>query len=239
MTGLAVVIPAHDEEALIGRCLHSVAAAVDVARAARPDLRVEVVVVLDACTDSSREIAAAYSVTRLELDARCVGAARREGVRRALAALSDIPAGEVWLANTDADSAVPENWLTAQLHLMADGVDLMLGTVRPDFADLTARHAEYWAATHPRGRPAGNVFGANLGIRGSAYREAGGFARLAEHEDVRLVDRAVATGAVVRASDECEVLTSGRSSGRTPGGYAAFVRGVHEALSAVEDEHVA
>lgn len=139
---------------------------------------------------------------------------------------------DTWLAQTDADSAVPSDWLTCQLALMRSGVDVMLGTVRPDFRDLSARHARYWLRTHPRGRPAGNVHGANLGIRASTYVESGGFPDVEEHEDVLLVRAARERGARVRTTDACEVLTSGRFTGRTPGGYAAFVRAVHERLEA-------
>lgn len=231
MTGVGVVIPANDEEALIERCLRAVTVAAETLRVAHPAVRVEVVLVLDACTDRSDEIAAGWPVTRVRLDARRVGAARREGVHRALALLGDVPPSEIWLAHTDADSAVPAHWLLTHLAAMRAGADLLLGTVRPDPADLTARHTAHWAATHPRGRPAGNVHGANLGVRGSVYLDAGGFAAVAEHEDVGLVERAVALGAEVRVSDEAEVLTSGRFVGRTPGGYAAFVRATHDALA--------
>ncbi|WJL97341.1 glycosyltransferase [Microbacterium sp. ET2] len=219
---MAVVVPVHDEQELLARCLTSLTAAVGAAE--RAGVRVEVVTVLDACTDRSAAIADGFDVTVVEVSAARVGAARRAGVAEALRLLDPVDLGDVWIANTDADSAVPANWLTHQLTLMRAGSDVVLGTVRPDFADLAPAHAAYWRATHHRGRPPGNTHGANLGVRGSVYRAAGGFTEVPEHEDVRLVEAARALGAVVTASDVAEVLTSGRVEGRTPGGYAAFVR---------------
>jgi len=220
MTGaaVAVVIPVHDEEELLAGCLRAVTAAV-----AAAGVPVEIVVALDACTDASADIAARAGVRAVVLNAGRVGAAREAGAREALRLLAGGPGG-LWLAHTDADSEVPENWIAHQLALRDAGADLMLGTVRPDFRALSARHVAHWRATHHRGRPAGNVHGANLGIRADAYLAAGGFPALAEHEDVQLVERVRTSGARVVVSDECEVVTSARFVGRTPGGYAGFLR---------------
>ncbi|MBD8205846.1 MULTISPECIES: glycosyltransferase [unclassified Microbacterium] len=226
MRAVAVVIPAHDEEALIGRCLASVVRAVAQARSFEPDLAVTVVVVLDACTDTTAPQVRRWPVDTLEIAARNVGTARRSGVTHALAALATDP-HDTWIAMTDADTVVPPDWITHQLARMDAGADLVLGTVRPDFADLSARHASYWRATHRRGEPAGNVHGANLGVRGSMYARAGGIRDLIEHEDVAFVQAARAAGAAVHVSDAHEVETSGRFTGRTPAGYAAFLRRVH------------
>jgi glycosyltransferase involved in cell wall biosynthesis len=226
MTAVAVVIPAHDEEALIGRCLASVIRAVAHAREREPDLATTVVVVLDACTDTTAPQVRRWPVEVVEVSARSVGTARRTGIAHALSALAS-PSHDTWIAMTDADTVVPRNWITHQLDLMDAGIDLVLGTVRPDFADLSARHAAYWRATHPRGRPPGNVHGANLGVRARTYARAGGIRDLVEHEDVALVRAVRALGAREHASDVHEVETSGRFTGRTPAGYAAFLRQVH------------
>ncbi|MDU0327570.1 glycosyltransferase [Microbacterium sp. KSW2-21] len=231
MRAVVVAIPAHDEEALIGRCLATVTRAVAHAREREPDLDARIVVVLDACTDTTAMQVRRWPVEAVEISSRVVGTARRVGVAHGLAALDADPE-RTWIAMTDADSTVPREWLTHQLDLMDAGIDVVLGTVRPDFADLSDRHAAYWRATHPRGRPAGNVHGANLGIRARTYLEVGGIRDLALHEDVALVDAARAIGARVRASDEHEVETSGRFTGRTPAGYAAFLRRVHAWIDA-------
>lgn len=216
---ILVVVPVHDEEALLARCLASLQRAVDAVQVA-----CQVRVVLDACTDGSDTIAAQHPFTVLRSDANAVGAARDLGIASGLAALARVPAERVWIANTDADSTVPANWLAVQLELAAAGADVVVGTVRPDFDDLTAEHRQHWLDTHVRGVPNGHTHGANLGVRASTYLAAGGFGALAEHEDVRLVDACRDLGAVVAASDAAEVVTSGRFTGRTPGGYAGYLR---------------
>lgn len=221
-----MVIPAHDEEALIGRCLASVTRAVSLARESEPALDIAVVVVLDACSDTTASQVRRWPVEAVEITARRVGAARRIGVAHALTRLTAGPE-DTWIAMTDADTVVPPNWIMHQLDLADAGVDLVLGTVRPDFADLSARHVAHWRATHHRGRPAGNVHGANLGVRASTYARAGGIPDVVEHEDVALVRAARALGAREQASDVHEVETSGRFTGRTPAGYAAFLARVH------------
>ncbi|WP_418276584.1 hypothetical protein ACNHYB_01350 [Isoptericola jiangsuensis] len=68
------------------------------------------------------------------------------------------------------------------------------------------------------------MHGANLGIRASVYRAAGGFAPIPEHEDVAIVAAARTLGARIVPDAAAEVLTSARLVGRTPGGYARHLR---------------
>lgn len=221
---MAVVVPARDEQELVGRCLASVLAARR--RAVREaGVSVDVLVVLDRCTDATAEIVSGFAGVRvLEVDRGTVGAARAAGVRSALAVGPAAP-DETWLACTDADSAVPPRWLLAQARLASVGADLVIGTVRPDFRDLSPAQADAWRATHVPGRPNGHVHGANLGMLAEVYLRAGGFADSAEHEDVDLVARVRALGDVmVVPSAAAEVLTSGRQHGRTSGGYAGYLR---------------
>ncbi|MBE7701040.1 glycosyltransferase [Oerskovia sp. Sa1BUA8] len=224
VTRVAVVVPVNDEEELLPRCLGALEGAVARLRAERPVVPVAVVVVLDACTDGSARIARSSPFTVVETRHRRVGAARREGVRAASALLGRGRPERSWIASTDADSAVPPHWLLHQVALAERGADLVVGTVRPDFDDLSPAQRAAWLATHPVGHANGHVHGANLGVRGDVYRAAGGFPALAEHEDVDLVARARAVGARVVAADDGCVLTSGRSVGRTPGGYARHLR---------------
>ena len=210
---VGVVIPARDEEALIARCLTAVA---DAARTV--DVTVSVIVVADGCLDRTVEIARSFPAVRvLEIESSNVGAARQAGARAAVAL------GAQWLANTDADSVVPPNWLREQLALAETGADIVVGTVRPDFTELTTEQIDAWHATHIPGEPNGHVHGANLGVRTSTYLAAGGYQALPEHEDVELVERLSTLGTVV-ASDAGEVITSARLFGRTPGGYARYLR---------------
>lgn len=225
---MVVVVPVRDEEALLGAALDALRIAVKTAEAS--GVRCVVRIVLDACTDASADIAAASGFVTLQSTAGRVGAARALGVADALHELRDEPLATVWIANTDADSRVPANWLSHQREV-SRRADVCLGTVRPDFADLTPAQRELWPRTHPKGEPAGNVHGANLGLRASTYVESGGFAAIGEHEDVDLVARCRHVGAVVVASDDAEVETSGRTLGRTPGGYAGFLHDQAATLS--------
>lgn len=220
ITRLAIVIPAHDEEQLLARCLTAMDASVRSLTASRPDIDVRVIVVLDACTDGSAAIAARFPVDVERIDRGLVGAARARGVDIALAGTD--PA-TTWIANTDADSAVPLGWASVHVDLAERGADLVLGTVRPDFADLSDAQIVGWIATHEPGVAYGNTHGANLGMRADHYLAAGGFEAVAAHEDVILVDRLREAGAHTFATAACEVLTSGRAEGRAPDGYAAFL----------------
>lgn len=221
---LAVVVPVHDEEELLGDCLASVAGALAQVRGRRPEVRATGWVVLDACTDGSDAVARASGLGLVRLDTRSVGAARAAGVAAALAALGPVPPERVWTAHTDADSVVPPHWLVHQLELADAGADVAVGTVRPDFRDLDDAQVEAWWRRYTPGVANGHVHGANLGIRASALAAAGGFAPVAEHEDVRLVEAARRRGASLVATDAAWVRTSGRQRGRTPGGYARYLR---------------
>ncbi|WP_447942710.1 glycosyltransferase [Microbacterium aurum] len=218
---IVVVVPVRNEAALLAGSLLALADAVDSARGR--GLRCEVRIVLDACTDASRDVAARAGFPFIECDAVRVGTARRLGIAEGLRAIDAIAADRVWIANTDADSRVPPHWLTHQLEVSC-AADVYLGTVRPDFADLPAIQQEHWLRTHPPGRVNRNVHGANLGVRAQTYLDAGGFAPLGEHEDVDLVARCRTRGAVIVGDARAEVATSGRTVGRTPGGYAGFLR---------------
>ena len=225
-----VVIPAHDEADLLDRCLSAVAVAAR--HAAARGIRCEVRVVLDDCRDDSDVVAGRHPFPVLEIGARRVGAARAAGIEHGLAALAEMDARRIWIANTDADTEVPPNWITAQCAAADEGADVFVGTVRPDFDDLSPEHRRHWLRTHLPGEPNGHVHGASLGLRASAYRAAGGFDDVREHEDVFLVEACRALGATIHASDHAEVVTSGRFVGRTPGGYAGYLRQQAQLLDA-------
>lgn len=221
---LAVVIPARNEELLLPASLASVAAAV---RAVREQCGVEssVTVVLDSCTDGSGEVVAGLqSQWAPELDLRLVagsfglvGAARAAGI----AALPQ--RSGLWISTTDADTVVPPGWLIRQYRLAAIGYGLVLGTVVPDAADLSAEELAVWQLQHVLAEDHPYVHGANLGFSAAAYRRAGGFAPLAAHEDVDLVARIKDAGTPWIATDQTRVVTSGRRDGRAPEGFSRFL----------------
>lgn len=222
---LAVVVPARDEESLLGACLRAVATArVPVARLGVP---VATVVVADSCFDATAAVGRTAGVEVLEAGAGSVGAARAAGMALALRLLAGVPAGRVWLACTDADSLVPPDWLSAQLQVARAGYDAVAGLVALDAAgEPTA--SDRWRTAYDadcrRTRPHGRVHGANLGVRGDAYRAVGGFEPVASGEDVDLVRRLRAAGRRVAWPDRPVVLTSARLRARARLGVAADLR---------------
>lgn len=222
---LAVVIPARNEELLLPAALSAVRAAVR-ALGERCGVSAGITVVLDSCTDNSAGVVAQLQRQWAPgLDLRVVagsfgtvGAARAAGI----AALPRLPG--LWIANTDSDTVVPEDWLVHQHRLAAAGYGLVLGTAVPDPADLTAEELAAWHQLHPLGEGHPFIHGANLGFCAAAYRTAGGFAPLASHEDVDLVARLKAAGTPWSATDRIRVVTSGRRDGRAPEGFSRFLR---------------
>ncbi|MGK9147424.1 glycosyltransferase family 2 protein [Plantibacter flavus] len=225
------VVPAHDEEDLVGASIDALLVAGAVVLAHRPGLEVGVVIVLDDCRDDTARIVRERLARGWEPGAggvvvsvteRSVGAARGAGVAAALQ-LGDAADDERWIANSDADSRVPADWFVAHMAAFDAGVDVLLGTVRPDFDEFSERDVQHWLATHPAGHLPGNVHGANLGVRADRLRQLGGFGAMPEHEDVDLVARARAAGLRIVPTLDGMVTTSARRRGRTPGGYAAFL----------------
>ncbi len=221
---VVVAVPVRDEELLLDGCLDSVARAVRELRAHRPGTGVEVVVVLDRCTDGSASVVSRHPVTALDVAAGSVGRARHVATRAGLRS-AGVPADATWVAGTDADCVVPPRWLVEHVAAADRGADLVLGTVEPaGVRDPVVLDA--WRALHSLRDGHDHVHGANLGVRASAYLEAGGFAPLALHEDVDLVARLKASGRTWVASDRVRVRTSGRTTGRVAGGFASYLAGL-------------
>lgn len=222
---LAVVVPARDEESVLGRCLAAVhRARLSATRLGVPGLTV---VVADSCTDATAALARAAGARVLETGAGTVGAARSAGIALALRALGGVPARRVWLACTDADSTVPPDWLVAQLRVARAGYDAAAGLVDVDDAGPRSSRGRWrsrYAASCRRDWLHGRVHGANLGVRAEAYRAVGGFEPVAEHEDARLVRRLQAHGWPVAWPERPVVVTSARRRSRTAAGVAADLR---------------
>ena len=226
MTGphVGVVIPARNEEELLPRCLAAVAAAGAALQERVAAAQVSVAVVLDSCTDGSAR-AAEQAGLRLGLDLHLlqtesgsVGAARAAGTAAMLGL------GAQWIAVTDADTVVPEDWLIIQRGFAGAGYELVLGTVVPDPADLSAEHLARWHAGHTLAEGHPHIHGANMAFSARAYAAAGGFDALHVHEDVQLVARIRGAGAGWIATDTMRAVTSGRLDGRVPAGFSGYLR---------------
>ncbi|BFH59664.1 glycosyltransferase [Paenibacillus azoreducens] len=102
-----VVIPARNEEKYIGRCLDSIAAA------AKPyPGQVEVIVMINRCTDRTAEIAELYGAVTIPIESKNLSQIRNAGIHAAR--------GEI-IVTIDADSWVTDNMLTEIERLLQTG----------------------------------------------------------------------------------------------------------------------
>jgi len=249
--GVAVVVPARDEEQDIDACLDSVRAAV---RRLPREVTTAVTVVLDRCADRTpelverrlagwagatsmrvgvvggRRVAAGSGLTRI-VGGAGVGALRDLGVREALARLQPLDPRVVWLLHTDADTTVPSDWALAHLRHAAHGVVGVAGMA--DLATpgrlsvLAARRHEAIVLDGTDGDRHRHVYGANLGVRADAYLGAGGFPPDGAGEDHALWAALRESGRPLRRPTAIRVLTSARTSGRASGGLADLLRDLH------------
>lgn len=210
---IGVIVPAHDEEALLGQCLRSIQRA-----ASDPLLRGEeilVVVAADACTDATAQVAKRHGCHVIELTARCVGKAR------SIAADVAIAQGARWIASTDADSMVPPNWLSAQLSHEHAAV---CGTVRLHHtahlpSSLLRRYRERYHFHDGHS----HIHGANLGVSSKAYLRCGGFPHVTAHEDVGLIASLQEADILIAWRANPCVYTSARMDARAPLGLSVYL----------------
>ena len=99
----SIVIPAHNEAAVIGRTLQAVQVACDAATA-QFNMSYEIILVADACDDGTNTIAENAGVRVVPVDLRRISAVRNAGAAAA--------SGE-YLVFVDADTVVPPETLIA------------------------------------------------------------------------------------------------------------------------------
>ncbi|WP_261574763.1 glycosyltransferase [Frankia gtarii] len=231
---VGVVVPAHDEQDLIGACLDALSEAVH-----HPGLRgvgVEVLVVLDDCGDESARHCRTRAVPTLAVRERNVGRARLRGfahlISRASVGAAQAHPRAVWLASTDADSRVSPDWIMTQVELACDGADAVFGVVDIDDWDGFPAPAQRRFLRHYRGaEPADpglhrHAHGANLGVRLDAYNRVGGFPPLSVGEDNALsVNLHRHPDLRVLHTTAVRVTTSARRDSRVEGGFAHVLSG--------------
>ncbi len=115
----SVVIPAHNEERYIGKCLRAIRSA---EKYAAPD-QAEIIVVANRCTDRTAEIAERYGARVLVNDEKCIAAIRNTGVFAAQ--------GEI-VVTVDADSRMTKYALTEIRTLLQSG-EYIGGGTNPKF----------------------------------------------------------------------------------------------------------
>lgn len=162
---VSVVIPAHNEERYLGACLESLQ------RQTYPNSRFEVIVVDNASTDATSEIARRFGALVVPEPAMSIGRARQRGAKAAR--------GEI-LASTDADTIVPPDWL--ERIALAFERDHELGAVFGPFRYVDGSAFEkvfLWhlnlalmMALHALGRSC--FSGNNYAVRREAFWQAGG-----------------------------------------------------------------
>jgi glycosyltransferase involved in cell wall biosynthesis len=230
---VAVLIPARNEESLLPRCLNSALRALGTLPS---EITSDIIVVVDRSTDQTLKVARSmlqgYGAAFTTLKG-IVGVARAHAAKVALARYGGPPEC-CWLANTDADCVVPENWLVDQMLFASMGAHAVAGTVEVDsfsehcngaahlFHDTYTIHSD---GTHP------HVHGANIGIRADLYLEAGGWASLATAEDHDLWDRLSLLDCRKLSPAGLAVITSGRRIGRAPHGFAQALAAHNKAVA--------
>lgn len=115
----SVVIPAHNEEKYIGKCLCAIRNA---AKYAAPD-QVEIIVVANRCTDKTAAIAKRYGARVLENQDKCIAAIRNTGVYAAQ--------GEI-VVTIDADSLMTK-YALAEIRTLLESGRYIGGGTNPKF----------------------------------------------------------------------------------------------------------
>ncbi|WP_296182036.1 glycosyltransferase [Pseudomonas sp. UBA1879] len=210
---IGIIVPAHNEELFLDDCIKSL-----VASAHHADLHgeaVEILIVLDDCSDGSLQIAREHSVNVH------VCAHRNVGMTRAAGAQWMLDRGARWLAFTDADTVVPYAWLAEQVAVEADAV---CGIVQvDDWSEHAPQVRERYDALYRPVDDHRHIHGANLGVSSEAYLRAGGFKALAAHEDVHLVADLERIGARIVWTARNSVTTSARKHCRCKEGFGDYL----------------
>lgn len=224
---VAVIVPAHDEAAVVGAAMQSLSRS-----AQQSAVPVTAVMVLDSCSDDTGAIVRSHirtdrSIEWLYVSTRCrrASSSRDAGLTTIAEHLQGrCPTSRVAVLSTDADSVVPTDWIVDHIGRLDAGADAVAGVV-----DLASESNELcyerWRAeyttlfradgTHP------HVHCANLAVRLDVLGAAGGFGDLSRAEDIDLWRRMGALPTTRLRSDQTSVVrTSARLDGRVVGGFA-------------------
>ena len=228
---MGIIIPAHNEAEDITQCLTAIVAARKDARTKYPHLNVSIWCVADNCTDDTENIVLKNftdvdNLHLLQVDFRKPGLTRDYGIQQFFAYVhrfSSCPAHNAWVAMTDADTVVPLNWLTDPITAANNGTDCVVGTVEPRKSELGDQVYNLWRERHDFCEGHKHIFGANLGVRASAYQQVGGFLPLLHSEDSSLVKAVEDAGFEMLKTDRIRAVTSGRVQGRVVHGFSTYL----------------
>ena len=170
---LSFVIPAHNEEKLIGKCLDSIL------REIKDDPNnVEIVVVNNCSTDRTGEIAASYSGVRVVDEPQ-------KGLVRARKAGFEATSGDL-IANVDSDNILTKDWIKKVLTEFSNNEKLVALSGPVVFYDLSwfdNLQAKFvyvlgyisYLFSHFVFKKGGMLQGGNFVVRRSALEKIGGF----------------------------------------------------------------
>lgn len=152
---VGVVVPACNEEQGIGTGIDAILTSLEACASVALSW---IVVVADSCQDRTAERARARLGKRGEviaIDASSPGTARRLGADKVLQQFAALDSADIWIANTDADSAPHSDWITQQLALADQGYCGVAGVVHVASIDcrlldvIRRWRKEYWGALTP------------------------------------------------------------------------------------------
>ena len=199
-TSISFVVPAHDEELLLGRTLHAIH---DATRALGEP--VEVIVVDDASTDATAAIARAHGARVVSVNRRQIAAARNAGANATDAAM---------LVFVDADTVVTEAVVRAAIEAMRRGA--VGGGCAARFDGRLPRYGRFIAAVGvPLCRALGLANGCFLFCTAEAFRAVGGF-----DETLFCAEEAIMSRALRRRGDFVILRESVTTSGRKLRAYS-------------------
>lgn len=206
---ISFVIPAYDEEAYIGKCLESIQKELQA-----KNYDAEIIVVDNACTDRTREIASTYSGVKVISElVKGTGAARQAGF---LASSGDI------IANVDADCRLPFGWIEKVFSEFSNNKKLVALSGPYLYYDLSKWHiflVRIWSVVgyiiHLFNqyilKKGAMSFGGNLVVRRNAMEKIGGFDKNINFygDDTDIVCRIIKVGEV-KFTFDLPMYTSGR-----------------------------
>lgn len=247
---ICVVVPARNEEELIGSCLRALAEQ----EAVSPE-EYEVLLVLDRCTDGTgtraRDVATSYPSLRLhflEGPGKGAGHARRIGMENACERLHAVGRPHALISSTDADTVVASDWISGQLAAAGRGARAIGGRIELT-ADgsvpeaLLAWHVNRGSFRHQRllsdpessGRTEHWQFsGASMALTAAVYREVGGLESREALEDEQL-ERVLCRHEVpIERLLSVRVTTSARLVGRATQGLARDLSAAAKTLNVDE-----
>jgi glycosyltransferase involved in cell wall biosynthesis len=246
---ICVVVPARNEEELIGSCLRALAEQDGVSCE-----EYEILLVLDVCADGTearaREVAASHPSLRLHLldgPGKGSGYARRLGMDAACDRLYAVGRPQALISSTDADTVVAPDWISAQLDAAERGARAIGGRIElgdegtvPEallewhLARGYSRHRKLLSEPVPSGKTEHWQFsGASMALTAAVYREVGGLEPRDALEDEQLEDALRRHGVPIERLLSVRVVTSARLVGRAGQGLAHDLSAAAKSLNVV------